>query len=154
MKDIDKALAEMGLTWPQPPKPVASYVPAVRSGNWLLVSGQIPFKDGHLTETGKVPSAVSVPQAQAAAGQCVLNALSVVRAELGGDLSRLVRIVRLGVFVQCDDGFVDQAKVANGASDILVRLLGDAGKHARTTVGTHALPLGAPVEVEMIVEVR
>ena len=86
--------------------------------------------------------------------RCALNALSVVRAELGGELSRLVRIVRIGVFVQCDEGFFDQAKVANGASDLLAELLGDAGRHARAAVGTHALPLNAPVEVEMMVEVK
>ena len=154
MSDIDKILADMGLSWPEPPKPVASYVPCVRSGSWLVVSGQLPFVDGKLPQAGRVPSRVSIEEAQEAAARCALNALAVVRAELGGDLSRLVRVVRVGVFVQSDDGFADQAKVANGASDFLAKLLGDAGRHARAAVGANALPLDAPVEVEMIVEVK
>jgi enamine deaminase RidA (YjgF/YER057c/UK114 family) len=153
MHEIDLALTRLGLTWPEPPRPVASYVRAVRTGNLLFVSGQLPLRDGALLRTGKVPSKVSVADAQTAAAQCALNALAIVRVELGGDLTKLVRVVRLGVFVQCDEGFADQAKVANGASDLLVSLLGEKGRHARAAVGTHALPLDAPVEVEMIVEV-
>jgi len=154
MYRIDQKLSEMGLTWPEAPKPVASYVPAVRSGSWLVVSGQLPFRQGQLIAMGKVPSAVSLEKAQAAAAQCAFNALAIVRSEIEGDWSRFVRVVRLGVFVQSDDGFSDQAKVANGASDLLVALLGEPGRHARAAVGTPALPLDATVEVEMIVEVR
>ena len=154
MQEVDVKLAALGLSWPVPPKPVASYVPAARSGNLIFVSGQLPFVEGKLPETGKVPSAVSLETAQGLAARAAFNALAIVRAELGGDLSGLARIVRLGVWVQCDDGFADQAKVANGASDLLLRLLGDAGRHARAAVGTNALPLNAPVEVEMAVEVR
>jgi enamine deaminase RidA (YjgF/YER057c/UK114 family) len=154
MSEIDRRLADMGLSWPEPPRPVASYVPCVHSGSWLVVSGQLPFAGGRLTRAGSVPSIVPIEEAQEAAARCALNALAVVRAELGGDLSRLVRIVRLGVFVHSDDGFADQAKVANGASDFLQELLGEAGRHARAAVGANALPLDAPVEVEMIVEVK
>jgi enamine deaminase RidA (YjgF/YER057c/UK114 family) len=153
MTEIDQRLAAKGLAWPEPPKPVASYVPAVRSGSWIVVSGQLPFDGLSLTAKGRVPSDVSLEAAQSAAAHCALNALSVVRAELGGDLSRLVRVVRIGVFVQSAGDFHDQAKIANGASDLIVDLLGDAGKHARAAVGTNALPLDAPVELEMIVEV-
>jgi enamine deaminase RidA (YjgF/YER057c/UK114 family) len=154
MQTVDKTLESLGLAWPEPPKPVASYVPIVRSGSLLFVSGQLPFRDGKLLAVGKVPSVVGIESAQLAAKQCVLNALSLVRAALGGDWSRFVRVVRLGVFVQSLDGFPDQPKVANGASDLLVALLGEAGRHARAAVGVNALPLDATVEVEMVVEVR
>ena len=154
MTDVDGKLLELGLVWPVPPKPLAAYVPAVRSGNWLVVSGQLPFRDGKLAATGRVPSGINIEQAQAAAQQCVLNGLAVVRAELGGDWSRLVRVVRIGAFVASDDGFTEQAKVANGASELLLRLLGENGRHARAAVGVNALPLGAAVEIEMLVEVR
>jgi enamine deaminase RidA (YjgF/YER057c/UK114 family) len=154
MQTVDKTLESLGLAWPEPPRPVASYVPIVRSGSLLFVSGQLPFRDGKLLAVGKVPSVVGIESAQLAAKQCVLNALSLVRAALGGDWSRFVRVVRLGVFVQSLDGFPDQPKVANGASDLLVALLGEAGRHARAAVGVNALPLDATVEVEMVVEVR
>ncbi len=153
MADILRRLQEMGLTLPVAPRPVASYVPAVRVGRLIFVSGQIPIADGALIASGRVPSQVSLSEAQAAARQCVLNGLAVVAAELGGDLDRIHRIVRLGVFIASDPGFTDQPKVANGASDLLVELLGDRGRHARAAVGSIALPLGAPVEVEMVVEV-
>ncbi len=146
-------LAKLGLELPPAPKPVASYVPAVRTGNLLVVSGQLPFQSGKLIATGKVPSAVSLDIAQECARQCVLNALAVVAGECGG-LGRVSRIVRLGVFVACDDGFADQPKVANGASDLLQQIFGESGRHARAAVGTNALPLGACVEVEMMVEVH
>jgi enamine deaminase RidA (YjgF/YER057c/UK114 family) len=154
MQTVDKTLQSLGLAWPEPPRPVASYVPIVRSGSFLFVSGQLPFRDGKLLAVGKVPSVVGIESAQLAAKQCVLNALSLVRAALGGDWSRFVRVVRLGVFVQSLDGFPDQPKVANGASDLLVALLGEAGRHARAAVGVNALPLDATVEVEMVVEIR
>lgn len=152
MTEIDRRLADLGLTWPVPPKPVGAYLPAVRSGNWLVVSGQLPFRNGELLATGRVPSGLTLEQAQAAAAQCALNALGIVRAELNGDWSRLVRVVRLGVFVASDDTFTEQAKVANGASELVAKLLGEAGRHARAAVGVNALPLGASVEVELLVE--
>lgn len=154
MHPIETKLKELNLALPVPPKPVASYVPAARVGDLVYVSGQLPMKDGQLIAVGPAPSAVPVEQAQAAAKQCALNALAIVHAEIGGDWSRLVRVVRLGVFVQCDDGFAQQPQIANGASDLLQQLLGEAGRHARAAVGTNALPLNATVEVEMIAQVR
>jgi enamine deaminase RidA (YjgF/YER057c/UK114 family) len=154
MHDITAKLKELNLTLPTPPKPVASYVPAVRVGDLVYVSGQLPMKDGQLLATGKAPTQVSVEQAQAAARQCALNALAIVHTEIGGDWSRLIRVVRLGVFVQCDDTFAQQPQVANGASDLLQQLLGDAGRHARAAVGVNALPLNAVVEVELLAQVR
>jgi enamine deaminase RidA (YjgF/YER057c/UK114 family) len=154
MHPIHAKLQELNLVLPDPPKPVASYVPAARVGDLIYVSGQLPMKDGKLLATGKTPSAVSVEQAKLAAQQCALNGLAIVSGEIDGDWSRLVRIVRLGVFVQCDDDFTQQPLVANGASDLLQQLLGDAGRHARAAVGTNSLPLGATVEVEMLVQVR
>jgi len=151
---IEEKLAELNLSLPEAPAPIAAYVPAVRTGNLVLVSGQLPLCDGKLLHTGKVSSAVSVEQAQAAARQCVLNGLAVLKAELGGDLSGPVRAVRLGAFVQSDDDFTDQAKVANGASELMQQLLGDAGRHVRAAVGANALPLDAVVEIEFLFEVR
>ena len=151
--DLPAKLASMNLKLPVAPKPVAAYVPAVRSGNLIFVSGQLPFADGKLLATGVVPTDVSLEQAQSAAKQCVLNGLAVVGDQIGGDWSKLVRIVRLGVFVASANGFGDQPKVANGASELLGDLLGEAGRHARAAVGVNALPLGATVEVELVVEV-
>jgi enamine deaminase RidA (YjgF/YER057c/UK114 family) len=152
--DIHAKLAELGLKLPAAPKPVAAYVPAVRSGNHIFVAGQLPMSEGKLLSTGPVGSAVTLEQAQAAARQCALNALAIVGDQLGGDWSRLVRIVRLGVFVASDNSFTDQPKVANGASELLGQVFGDLGRHARAAVGVNVLPLGATVEVEMTVEVR
>ena len=146
-------LTDLGLTLPEAPKPVAAYVPSVRTGNLLYISGQLPFRDGQLIAIGPVPSAVSIEQAQEAARQCVLNALAVLAEAVGGDLDRVRRIVRLGVFVASDPTFTDQPKVANGASELLQDIFGDLGRHARAAVGSVALPLGASVEVEMIAEV-
>jgi enamine deaminase RidA (YjgF/YER057c/UK114 family) len=152
--DIHAKLASLNLKLPAAPKPVAVYVPAVRTGNLIYVSGQLPMSEGQLIANGPAPSAVSLEQAQAAARQCALNALAIVGDQIGGDWSRLVRIVRLAVFVASDNSFTDQPKVANGASELLGQVFGDAGKHARAAVGVNVLPLGASVEVEMIVEVR
>jgi enamine deaminase RidA (YjgF/YER057c/UK114 family) len=147
-------LAALGLTLPAAPKPVASYVPAVRAGNLVYVSGQLPMKDGQLMATGPVPSKCTPDAAHAAARQCVLNGLAVLGDQIGGDFSRVVRIVRVGAFVQSDDGWTEQPKVANGGSELLQQLFGEAGRHARAAVGTNALPLGASVEIELLVEVR
>lgn len=156
-------LKALGLALPTPPKPVAAYIPGVRTGNLIFVSGQIPFLDGKLIRTGPVPSVVSLEEARDAARQCALNGLAIVEAMLsgegnrgegGGPLERVARIVRLGVFVQSDPGFADQPKVANGASELLLELFGERGRHARAAVGSIALPLNATVEVEMIVEVE
>lgn len=150
---IQNRLAELGLKLPAAPKPVAAYVPAVRSGNLIFVSGQIPFADGTLMCSGPVPSAVSIDEARAAARQCVLNGLAVLADLMQVNLDHVKRIVRLGVFVCSDAGFTEQPKVANGASELLQEIFGESGRHARAAVGSIALPLGATVEVEMIVEV-
>jgi len=150
---IQQRLQELGIALPAAPEPVAAYVPWVRSGNLVFVSGQVPFREGSLVATGTVPSGQSIDAAADAARQCVLNGLAVLAAALGGDLDRVRRIVRVGVFVASDPGFTDQPRVANGASELLQEVFGDAGRHARAAVGTVALPLGATVEVEMTVEV-
>ncbi len=150
---IESKLANLGLSLPTPPKPVAAYIPCVRTGNLVVVSGQLPMAAGQLLATGRVPSVVDSEQAQECARQCVLNGLAILKAELDGDWSGLVKVVRVGVFVQSDDGFSEQPQVANGASQLLVDILGDAGRHARAAVGVNALPLNAPVEVEFTFEV-
>lgn len=151
---IESKLAELGLVLPAAPKPVAAYVPCVRTGNLVVISGQLPFAAGQLLAVGRVPSKVDLDQAQECARQCVLNGLAVLKAEIAGDWSRLVRVVRIGAFVQSDDGYGGQPQVANGASELLVKLLGDAGKHARAAVGVNALPLDAPVEIEFTFEIK
>jgi enamine deaminase RidA (YjgF/YER057c/UK114 family) len=152
--DLHAKLASLNLRLPAAPKPVAAYVPAVRSGNLIYVSGQLPMSEGKLIATGPVPSAAPLEQAQQAARQCVLNALAVVDAQLGGDWRRFVRIVRLGAFVASDNGFTEQPKVANGASELLGAVFGLVGQHARAAVGVNVLPLGATVEIELTVEVK
>ncbi len=150
----DARLAALGLTLPEPSKPVAAYVPTRRVGSLLYVSGQIPSVGGKLIATGAVPSAVGVEMAQACARQCLLNGLAAAKAALDGDLGRIRSVVRVGCFVACDAGFTDHPKVANGASELLVEIFGDAGRHARAALGAPALPLGAPVEIEFLFEVE
>jgi enamine deaminase RidA (YjgF/YER057c/UK114 family) len=152
MSTIDARLAELGITLPEAPKPVAAYVPSVRSGSLLFVSGQVPLREGSLVAEGPVPSATSPEEAAAAARQCVLNGLAVMKAALG-DLDRVRQIVRVGIFVCSDPGFTGQPAVGNGASELLQEVFGEAGRHARAAVGSVALPLGASVEVEFVVEV-
>ena len=151
--DLHKRLSELGLTLPAAPKPVAAYVPAVSSAGQIIISGQLPFADGKLLAVGAVPSAASIEQAARAARQCALNALAVADAELAGDWRRFVRILRIGVFVASDATFHEQPKVANGASELLGEIFGDAGRHARAAVGVNVLPLNASVEVEMTLAV-
>ena len=150
---ITERLQELNLELPPAPKPVAAYVPSVRTGDLIYISGQVPLRDGELLATGAVPSAVSFEQAREAARQCTLNALAVLAGQLGQDLDRVKQIVRVGVFVCSDPGFTDQPKVANAASELLQEIFGERGRHARAAVGSVALPLGAPVEIEMIAEV-
>lgn len=144
-------LHELGLELPPVAAPVAAYIPAVRSGQQVLTAGQLPMREGQLLYTGKVGEAVSLDQAIECAQQCTLNALAAVHAELG-TLSRVERIVKVVVFVASALNFTQQAQVANGASELLGHLFGDAGLHVRSAVGVAVLPLDAPVEVEMIVE--
>ena len=151
---VEKRLQELDLTLPTPPEPIAAYVPCVRTGQLIFVSGQLPITGKDLLAKGPVPTKVPVDQAQTAAQQCVLNGLAIVKNELDGNLDRILRVVRIGVFVQSDTGFYDQALVANGASELLQNLFGDAGKHARAAVGVNALPLNASVEIEFLFEVE
>jgi enamine deaminase RidA (YjgF/YER057c/UK114 family) len=150
---MEDRLAELGLALPAAAAPVASYVPIVEAGGMLFVSGQISFAaDGSLIK-GRLGADMSVADGQKAAERCALMVLAQVKAALG-DLDRVVRVVKLGVFVQCADDFTEQPEVANGASDLMVAVFGDAGKHARAAVGVPALPRGVAVEVDAILEVR
>jgi enamine deaminase RidA (YjgF/YER057c/UK114 family) len=156
MGPADNALERLGIKLPVAPKPVAAYVPAVRShgGPVVFVSGQLPFKDGVLTCTGPVPSVVSIEQATEAARLCAINALAALRDVCQGDIDKIARILRIGVFVQSAEGFSEQPKVANGASELFAAVFGENGKHARAAVGTNTLPLNASVEVEVVAEIR
>lgn len=148
---IDRKLEELGLTLPQAAAPVAAYVPTVLANGMLHISGQLPFKDGQLVK-GRVGDGVSLEDAQEAAKLCGLMLVAQMKAALG-TLARVERIVKLGVFVNSTGDFTDQAKVANGASELMVALFGDIGKHARSAVGVAVLPLGAAVEIDAIVQV-
>lgn len=148
----EERLAELGLAVPEVAKPLASYVPALRSGQHVFTSGQLPLRDGELIATGKVGGEVTAEQAVECARQCALNALAAVRAETG-DLSAIKRVVKVVVFVASTPDFTGQPAVANGASELFGEVFGDIGRHARSAVGVAALPLDAPVEVELVVEV-
>lgn len=150
---VEQKLASLGITLPTPAAPVANYVPFVRTGNQLVVSGQLCFgPDGKLVVTGQCGGGVSVEDGQKAARACAINLLAQVKAALG-DLDKVVRVVRLGGFINSAPGFGDGPKVMNGASDLMVEAFGDKGRHARSTVGVSALPAGAAVEVEGLFEV-
>lgn len=149
----EEALRRLGHELPEAPKPVAAYVPAVRSGSLLFVAGQIPMSGGRLMMTGSVPGAVSLEDAQRCARQCALNGLAVAKAALGS-LNAIARVVRLGCFVASEASFTDQPKVANAASELMLEVFGESGRHARAAVGSISLPLGAPVEIEFVFEVR
>ena len=148
----EERLAELGLAVPEVAKPVAAYVPAVRTGNYVYTSGQLPMRDGALITTGKVGGEVTAEEAVECARQCALNALAAVRAEIG-ELSDIKRIVKVVAFVASTPDFTGQPGVANGASELFGEVFGDVGQHARSAVGVPVLPLDAPVEVELIVEV-
>jgi len=147
------SLEQLGITLPEAPKPVASYVPAIQSGSLIYISGQIPFKDGQLFSTGIVPTQVDVDTAIECARLCTINALACLKAEIG-DLTRVSKVVKVGVFVACDSEFGAQPKIANGCSDLLVEIFGNKGQHARAAVGVASLPLNVPVEIEFIFEVE
>lgn len=150
---IDRKLAELGLALPEAAAPVAAYVPAVAAGGLLHVSGQLPFKDGALM-TGRLGEDRDVAYGTEAAQRCALMLVAQIKKALDGDLSRVQRVVKLGVFVNSTADFTDQPKVANGASELMQALFGEAGRHARSAVGVVALPMGAAVEVDAIVAVR
>ena len=152
MSTPEERLSELGLAVPEVAKPVAAYVPAVRSGNHVFTSGQLPMREGQLITTGKVGGEVTAEEAVECARQCALNALAAVKSEVG-DLSNVKRIVKVVAFIASTPDFTAQPQVANGVSELLGEDFGDAGRHARSAVCVPVLPLDAPVEVELIVEV-
>lgn len=150
---VDKKLAEKNITLPPSAAPAANYVPYVISGNLVYISGQLPMENGKPQAIGKLGKEFTVEQGQVTARICAINILSHLKGAVGGDWGRVKRCVRLGVFVNSTPDFTDQPKVANGASDFIVEVLGDAGKHARAAVGVPALPLGVSVEIDAIFEI-
>ena len=150
---VESKLNALGITLKEPAKPIANYVPYVRTGNLLTVSGQLCFGgDGKLVATGQLGAGVSIEDGQKAARACAINMLAQVKVAVG-DLDKVLRVVRLGGFINSDPAFLDGPKVMNGASDLMVEVLGDKGRHARSTVGVASLPLDAAVEVEGLFEV-
>ncbi len=149
----EERLRELGIGLPSPPQALASYVPVVVSGSLAFVSGQVPLSEGRLLWSGKVGADLDVEAGAEAARRCALQVMAALRAELGS-LDRVRRIVKLTVFVASAEGFTDQSKVANGASDLFAEVFGEAGRHARAAVAAPELPLGAPVEVEAIAEIE
>jgi enamine deaminase RidA (YjgF/YER057c/UK114 family) len=149
---VEKKLSELGVVLAEPTAPVANYVPFVRTGNLLMVSGQICLDAGKLVAKGQLGAGISIEDGQKAARACAVNVLAQVKAALG-DLDKVTRVVRLGGFVNAAVGFVEGPKVMNGASDLMVAAFGEKGKHARTTVGVSALPQNAAMEVEGLFEV-
>ena len=150
---VEARLAELGIVLPKPAAPAANYVPWVISGSQVFIAGQVTLGASGIEFIGKLGREFSVAEGQAAARLCAINLLAQVQAACGGNLDRVKRCLRLGVFINCTDDFTDQPKVANGASDLMVAVLGDAGRHARAAVGSNALPLGVAVEVDGIFEI-
>jgi len=150
---FEHKLTQLGIQLPSPPQPVATYVPAVQAGDLLFLSGVVPFRDGKLALAGKLGADLTVEQGYEAARIALLNALAIVRKELG-TLDRVKKVVRMVGHVASADGFVQQPAVVNGASDLLVKIFDDAGRHARVAVGAAELPLNAPIELEIILQVR
>jgi enamine deaminase RidA (YjgF/YER057c/UK114 family) len=148
----EEKLTSLGLELPEAPKPVATYVPAVRTGNLLFLSGVLPMRNGQLAFTGKLGRDLTVPEGIEAAKIAILNALAIAKQELGS-LDRITRVVKVVGHVASADGFAEQPQVLNGASDLLVAIFGDAGRHARVATGAAELPRGAAVEIEVILAV-
>ena len=154
MGQIDKRLAELGIKLPTPAKPVANYVPWVRTGNLVFISGQGPMSEGKLIYTGILGDGVSVEDGVKSARLCAINVIAQLRDAVGGDLDRVKRIVKLVGFVNASPSFTDHPKVINGASDLMVEVFGEKGRHARSAVGSPSLPFAISVEVEAIAEVE
>ena len=150
--NIDARLAELGIELPEAAAPVANYVPVVRTGDLAFVSGQVTVWNGEFRYIGKVGDVFSVEDGQAAARLCGLNIIAQIRAALDGDLDRVRRVVKLGIFVNSASDFTQQPQVANGVSDLMVEVFGDQGKHARFAVGVNVLPLDVAVEVDAVIE--
>ena len=151
MTDVRAKLAELGLTLPVAAKPVAAYVPAIRTGNLVFTAGQLPLVDGAIPSTGKVGTKVSIEEAKRLAQVCALNALAAV--ETVADVNKIVKVVRVVGYVNGAPGFISQPAVVNGASELYLHIWGETGKHARSAIGVAELPLDAPVEVELTVEI-
>jgi enamine deaminase RidA (YjgF/YER057c/UK114 family) len=154
MGQIDKRLAELGITLPVPAKPVANYVGWVRTGNLVFTAGQVPLKDGKIEYQGKLGKDYTVEQGAQAARICAINVVAQLKDAVGGDLDRIKRIVKVVGFVNGVPDFADHPKVVNGASDLIVEIFGDKGKHARSAVGSGSLPVNVAVEVEAVAEVE
>ncbi|MEX6634320.1 RidA family protein [Hyphococcus lacteus] len=153
MSRIDDRLAELGITLPDPVAPVANYVPYVKSGNLVFISGQVSIgADGLIT--GKVGEDLSLEDGVNAAKACGISLIAQLKNACDGDLDRVVRVIKLGGFVNCRENFTDQPKIVNGTSDLMVDVFGDAGRHARAAVGAPALPLNAAVEVDGVFEIK
>lgn len=150
---IDKRLAELGIALPSPPAPVASYVPYVVTGNFVTISGQVTLAEGGLKYVGTVGSDLSLEDGKAAARLCAINVLAQLKAAVDGNLDRVRRCIRLGVFVNAISGFTQHPEVANGASDLIQEVFGEAGRHARAAVGAGSLPRNVAVEVEAMFEI-
>jgi enamine deaminase RidA (YjgF/YER057c/UK114 family) len=150
---IEEKLTTLNIILPTPPKPAGSYIPVVKTGNLLFVSGQIPMKEGKIVFQGKVPTNVSVEDAQKAAKLCIINALAQIKSELGS-LEKISRIVRISGFVNSSQDFSEQPKVINAASDLLFEIFGENGKHSRIAVGVASLPLNSTVEIDLIAEIN
>lgn len=151
---IEQKISSLGISLPTPAAPVANYVGFVKSGNVVFVSGQLPLEAGKLQYVGKVGSEISADDAKKAAKLCAINILAQMKVACDGDLERVVRCVKLGIFVNGDANFKDHPAVANGASDLIAEVFGDKGKHARAAVGSGSLPFGVAVEVDAIFEIK
>ncbi|MDE1832060.1 MAG: RidA family protein [Thaumarchaeota archaeon] len=148
---IEENLASLGILLPTPPKPAGSYIPVVRTGNLIFVSGQIPMKDGQVQFKGQVPTSISIEDAQKAAKLCITNVLAQIKAEIG-TLDKITKIVRVSGFVNSSPGFYEHPKIINAASDLLFTIFGEKGKHARIAVGVASLPLNSAVEIDLVAE--
>lgn len=154
MGQIDNRLAELGVSLPVPAKPVANYVPWVRTGNLVFISGQVPLENGKVAYTGQLGDTVSLEDGAKSARLCAINVIAQLKDACGGDLDRVKRVVKLVGFVNATPSFADHPKVINGASDLMVEVFGDKGRHARSAVASPSLPLGVATEVEAIIEVE
>ena len=150
---VEEKIKELGYKLPEAPKPLAAYIPALDVDKLVFTAGQLPMQNGELKYKGKLGAFISEAEGREAAEICVLNCLSVIKSVIG-DLDKIDRIVKLTAFVNSTDGFTDQPKVANGASELLGKIFGDTGKHVRSAVGVNELPIDAPIEIEMIVQIK
>lgn len=152
-KMIEEKIKKLGFNLPDTPKPVAAYIPAIKINNMVFTAGQIPSVSGELKYSGKIGSELTIEQGQRAAEICLLNGLAAIKG-ITGDLNNIERIIKVTAFINSADGFVEQPKVANGASELLIKIFDEKGKHVRSAVGVNELPLNAAVEVEIICEIK